>query len=137
MVVNSKCKQYDGMDVNSMMFARKFATWKICHRRQWRSKGASGARALGRRPWRRNSTLFAVILNVFLSRNLDQNMLKNAHFLGKNCKSGRLSVGGSAPRTPICLRRLGAPPPDPRVVTPAYYYNFIEFVSNVKCILFR
>jgi len=40
---------------------------------QWRSKWKQvGARALGRRPWGRNSTLFAVILNVFLSRNLDQ-----------------------------------------------------------------
>jgi len=39
---------------------------------------ASGARALGRRPWGRISTLFAVILSVFLSRNLDQSMLKNA-----------------------------------------------------------
>jgi len=35
------------------------------------SGGQVGERALGRRPWGRNSTLFAVILNVFLSRNLD------------------------------------------------------------------
>jgi len=55
-----------------------------------------GSRALGRRPWGRNSTLFSVILNVFLSRSLDQSMLKNAYFLGKNCKN-RLSVGSSAP----------------------------------------
>jgi len=41
-----------------------------------------GPRALGRRPWGRNSTLFTDILNVFLSRNLDQSMLKNAYFLG-------------------------------------------------------
>jgi len=27
-----------------------------------------------------------------------------------------------------------APPPDPHVVTLTYYYNFIEFVSSVKCI---
>jgi len=52
-----------------------------------------GARALGCKPWGRNSTLFAVIFNVFLSRNLDQNMLKNAYFFGKNCKN-HLSVGG-------------------------------------------
>jgi len=48
----------------------------------------------------RNSILFAVILNVFLSRNLDQSMLKNAYFLGKNCKNC-LSVGGSAPETSL------------------------------------
>jgi len=27
-----------------------------------------------------------------------------------------------------------APPPDPHVITLTYYYNFIEFVSSVKCI---
>jgi len=48
---------------------------------------ASGV-ASGGRPCGRKSTLFAVILNVFLSRNLDQIMLKNAYFF---------SVGGSAP----------------------------------------
>jgi len=37
-----------------------------------------GARALGR-----SSTLFTVILNVFLSRNLDQSMLKNGYFWEK------------------------------------------------------
>jgi len=51
---------------------------------QWRSKGEQvEARALGHRLWRRNSTLFAVILNVFLSKNLDRSMLKNAYFMGK------------------------------------------------------
>jgi len=28
----------------------------------------------------------------------------------------------------------GAPSPDPRVVTVAYYYNLVEFVSSVKCV---
>jgi len=41
------------------------------------------ARALECRPWQRNSTLFAVILNVFLSKSLDQSMLKNVYFWGK------------------------------------------------------
>jgi len=57
-----------------------------------------GERALGHRPWGRNSTLFAVILNVFLSRNLDRSMLKNAYFLGKTVK---------------VVSALGAPPPEP------------------------
>jgi len=26
------------------------------------------------------------------------------------------------------------PPPNPHVVTLTYYYNFIEFVSSVKCV---
>jgi len=47
------------------------------------ARGASGARALGRRPWGGNSTLFAIILNMFSSRNLDQSMLKNAYFWEK------------------------------------------------------
>jgi len=36
---------------------------------------------------------------VFLSRNLDQSMLENAYYLGKNCKN-RLSVN---PQTPVLL----------------------------------
>jgi len=35
-------------------------------------------------------------------------------------------------RTTICFRRLEAPPSDPRVVTPAYYYNSFEFISSTK-----
>jgi len=54
---------------------------------QWRSKGGQvGARAQGRRPWERTSTLFAVILKRILSRNLDKSMLKTAYFFGKRCK---------------------------------------------------
>jgi len=54
-----------------------------------------GARALGRRPWGRNSTLFAVILNVFLSKKLDQSMLKNAYFWEKTVKI--VSASGAEP----------------------------------------
>jgi len=72
------------------------------------------AHALGRRPWGRNSTLFAVILNVFLIRNLDQSMLKNVYFLVKNCKNRLTSLPW----------RLGLHT-DPCVVTPAYYYKFL------------
>jgi len=48
-----------------------------------RGGGQMEARALGRRLWDRKSTLFAVILNVFISRNSDQSILKNAYFLRK------------------------------------------------------
>jgi len=65
-----------------------------------------GAHAMGR-----NSTLVAIILHAFLSRNLDQSMLKNAYFLEKNCKNclsvpnRRLppAAGSSAPRTPALI----------------------------------
>jgi len=49
-----------------------------------------GAQALGR-----NSTFFAVILNVFLIKNLDQNMLKNAYFLEK--KTVKIISASEAP----------------------------------------
>jgi len=29
----------------------------------------------------------------------------------------------------------GAPPPDPRLVTLAYYYNFVKFVSSAECVV--
>jgi len=46
-----------------------------------RSKGGgSGARAPERRSW----TLLQSFKNAFLSRNLDQSMLKNVYFFGKN-----------------------------------------------------
>jgi len=99
-------------------------------RGQWRSKEAVGAHALGAQ-----QQLFAVILNVFLSRNLDQSMLKYAYFLGKNCKN-RLSVEGSAPEPPFASEGWGLSPQTPRCYSP-YYYKFVEFVSSVKCILFR
>jgi len=54
-------------------------------------------------------------------------MLKNSvRIFGKNC-TNRLSLA--------CLWRLGAPAPDPRVVTSAYYYSFVEFISSTKCVL--
>jgi len=47
-------------------------------------------------------------------------MLKNAYFLEKTIKSASAS---------------GAPPPDLRVATTAYYYNPVDFVSSAKCVL--
>jgi len=42
--------------------------------------GQVGALTLGRRPWGEQHTFYTVILNVFLSINLDQSKLKNAYF---------------------------------------------------------
>jgi len=80
---------------------------------QWRSKGGQ----VGLRPWKRNSTLFAVILNEFLSRNLDQSMLKNAYFWGKNCKNC-LSVGRSAPKPPLACGGWRFRPQTPALLLP-------------------
>jgi len=46
------------------------------------------------------------------------------------------SASGALLPTPVSLRRLGTLSSDPRVVTPAYCYNFVEFVSNTKCVLY-
>jgi len=51
-------------------------------------------------------------------------MLKNAFF-------------GEKTRKFFSASWAGVPPPDPRIVTSAYYYNFVEFVSSTKCILLR
>jgi len=34
-----------------------------------------------------------------------------------------------------CKKLLEASPPDPRVVTPAYYFNFVKFIFSTKCSL--
>jgi len=61
-------------------------------------------------------------------------LLKNAYFLEKKLKRSP-QHRGLHPRTLVCLQRLGAKPSDPRVVTPAYYYNFFEFIFGAKCVL--
>jgi len=58
-------------------------------------------------------------------------MLKNAYCLEKTAKT--LQRRGL--QTPVCLRRLRIRPPDLSVVTPTYYYNYVEFVSSAKCVL--
>jgi len=67
------------------------------------------ARALGCRPWERNSILFAVILNVFFSRNLDQRMLKNAYFGGKTVKVVSAFASGGWALRPQTLALLLPP----------------------------
>jgi len=53
-------------------------------------------------------------------------MPKNAYFLEKKTvKIPRFPPAGG----------WGLRPLDPRIVTPAYYYNFVEFASIVKCVL--
>jgi len=77
-----------------------------------------GVCASGHMPWRRINTLYSGIYkNEFFSRNLGQDMPKNAYFLEKKAvKLPQWSEGGR----PGGLRRLGIPPPDPSVVTPTY-----------------
>jgi len=48
-------------------------------------------------------------------------MLKNAYILEKTVKFAAAS---------------GSPPPDLRIITLAYYYSFVEFVSNAKCVYY-
>jgi len=62
-------------------------------------------------------------------------------FLEKKCKKSPQRRGAKPPN-PCCpptaaprwspqLSSSGAP--DPRVVTPAYYYNFVKFICSTKC----
>jgi len=90
-------------------------------RYQWCRKGRASR---GTRPVGRNSTLFAVILNVFLSRNLDQSKLKNAYFL-RNCKN-RLSIGDSTPEPPFAS---GGWAPTP----PRCYFRLLLQLCQVCC----
>jgi len=56
-------------------------------RNQWRSKGVGGNwrhAPRGTGPLGCISTLLQSFKNAFLSKNLDENMLKNAYFLEKN-----------------------------------------------------
>jgi len=64
--------------------------------------------------------------NTYLSKNLDQDILKR-RILEKRCKI--------AAATPIGLQRFGAPLPDSRSVTLAYNDSFVECVSSVKRVL--
>jgi len=70
---------------------------------------------------------------TFLSRNLDQNMHKNALFLKNSEKSPQ--HWGLCPQTPVGLRWLGTPPPDPRIVTLITCHSyFLEGVCNAYVI---
>jgi len=61
-------------------------------------------------------------------------MLKNAYSLEKNCKK-LPQRRGLRPRIPSGFRRMETPPPDPRVIAPAYYDNFVKFLCSTKCVL--
>jgi len=88
-----------------------------------------GARALGRRPWGQQHTFCSYFKHV-LSRNLDQSMLKMRNFEKKNVKI--VSTSGAPPPNPRLPPAAWASLPDPRVITPAYYYSFVEFISSTK-----
>jgi len=60
-------------------------------------------------------------------------MPKNTYFLNKNVKI--TSASGTPPPNLVCLRQLGASPPDPHVITPAYYCKSFEFISRAKHVL--
>jgi len=50
--------------------------------------------------------------------------------LEKNAKIA--SASRAPPPNPRWPPAAGASPPDLRVVTPAYYYNFVKFISSAK-----
>jgi len=70
--------------------------------------------------------MFEVFKKVFLSRNLDQNLPKNANFF-KSCKI-RLSVGAQSP-TPVRIRRL-CPQSSALFLTPTITNFFKRFFKD-------
>jgi len=59
-------------------------------------------------------TLFRHLKNVFFSRNLGQNMLKNAYFFEKGVKLPQRH--GSAPKTPLASSGWGLRPKTPELL---------------------
>jgi len=69
-------------------------------------------------------TLFRHFENEFFSRNLGQNMSKNAHFLESNfCRSAR----GSAPEPPLASGSWGL-----RLQAPTSYSHYTVFIRTSK-----
>jgi len=96
---------------------------------QWHNKGGRqlGARTLGRRLWEPNSTLFAVILNVFLRKNLDQSIcLKIRIFWEKTVKL--VSASGALPPNPCLPPATGSG--DPRL--PHGYSRLLLHLYRVR-----
>jgi len=63
------------------------------------------------------STQFTQLFkNLFLRINLNQIIPKNVYFFEKSS----IIATASGPPNAVNLRRLGAPTPDPRVLSPAY-----------------
>jgi len=70
----------------------------------WPWGGQVGARTPGRKPWGRINTLFQPFKNVYLRKNLDQNMSKTLYFWKTTIKIAAAS--GIHPQTPGCYSRL-------------------------------
>jgi len=78
----------------------------------------------GTRPWEKaleahQYTLVKHYKNVFFSRNLGQNVFKNAYFLEKSYKIAAAS-GDPPLKIPAGLQRLWTSSPDPHVVALTY-----------------
>jgi len=66
--------------------------------------------------------------NMLLSKNLDQNMQKNALFFGKNCKNRR-NVGDSAPKPPLASGGWGLRPQNLKIAI-MFCFHFSFLTSN-------
>jgi len=79
------------------------------------------------RPWGTSTHFTQPFKNVFLRINLDQNTPKIVCFFGKKLYN-RHSIGDSVPEFPFTSDGWRLRPPDSRVVSPAYWYSFVEEV---------
>jgi len=69
--------------------------------------------------------------NVFFSRNLGQNMPKNAYFLEKGCKIAA-ATGDSAPEPPLASGGWGLRPQTPALLLPFINIDLSKYVFSVK-----
>jgi len=76
-------------------------------------------------------TLLRHLKNEFFSRNLVQNMPKNAYFLEKVCKIAA-TPGGSAPEPPLAGGGWRLRPQTPALLFPFTNIDLSKYVTRVK-----
>jgi len=92
------------------------------------------ARAPVCRPWWRINTLYSAILKHVLSKNLNQNMLKNAYFWKKSCK---IAAASNPPVVPtLLLPSTDAASAGSFLVLNVSLLQKVEEVTKRKCSVF-
>jgi len=96
---------------------------------QWHSNGANGGTRPGAQALGTHKHNFCSHLKTHFKQKFRTKYAEKCVFFGKRCKKSSQRL---RPQTPVCLRPMGDPPPDSHVVTPAYHYNFVKFISSTK-----
>jgi len=97
-----------------------------------RKRASSGGMHFGAKALETHQhTLFRHLKNEFFSRNLGQNMSKNAYFLVKGCKIAA-APGGLAPEPPLASGDWGLRPQTPTLLLPFTDIDLSNYLSSVK-----